>query len=321
MKSWTSVAVSLSLALSFTWAHAYQAEQGLIQHEVNEEDQGLNQEANQKPLQAVQENQPANQAKKILLVSDIDDTIKVSHILSRFGKYARALDITTPFRGMAPLFQLIQNENPFSTQIVYLSNAPKELVGVPAASVSHQLFLVNNRFPEGELILREDITDPNHKIRTLRRLIEAEMPDVLILIGDNAEKDVDVYHEVTREYAYLTQMQVVTFIHQVYSAKNNFFIPDAFEEIGRLPYAEQVGFVTPVEISLKLNELGLLKSESVAWMIKNVSPLIATEDRVKWDGLAPITFPSFKNCSNFKWNFTRPMGLEWMIKRVEKECN
>lgn len=260
-------------------------------------------------------------SKKVLVVTDVDDTIKVSHVLKNISKVGRAADVYSPFTGMAQLLQLIRNENPASTHIVYLSNAPEELAGIPAASFTHGAFLKQNRFPEGEFILRKNIFDSEHKIKTLRILIESEMPEVLILIGDNGEKDVDVYQQISQEYAYLNHMKVVTFIHQLYSSKNSFFVPDTFEEIGRSLYAGQIGYVTPVEISLKLNELGLIGADKAEWMIQNIAPFIVKEDRFKFDGFMAMTFPRFKNCSDFKWTFERPAELKTLIQRIENECN
>lgn len=275
---------------------------------------------------------------KVLLVSDIDDTIKVSHVLNKVGQFARAVDATTPFKGMAQLYQLIFNQNPATTKIAYLSNAPKdfgalpnapkELAAIPASSVTHQLFLDYNRFPKGELILRENLQDQEHKAKVLRRLIETEKPDILILIGDNGEKDVDFYKQAVEEHAYMKNMLVLTFIHQLYKAEPAFYLPDFLDEVGRMPFADQIGYVTPIEIALTLKEQNVIGQDKLDWMLRNVAPAIVAEAEVKWDGLKPISFPFFKNCTDFKWNFARSLQvkeqteqLQKLIQRIESECN
>ncbi len=99
---------------------------------------------------------------KVLLISDIDDTIKVSHILGPIAeKLARGGNITTPFTGMPQLYQLIlnsfspkvTNENT-SARVVYLSNAPEQVFGIPALLTSHQNFVRYNKFPAGDSHLR-----------------------------------------------------------------------------------------------------------------------------------------------------------------------
>ncbi len=269
-------------------------------------------------------------APKVLLISDIDDTIKVAHVLNKAGQIVRATDTTTPFRGMAPLYQLIINQNPSSTKIAYISNAPKTagaipyvpqfLADLPAANVLHQSFLDSNRFPKGELILREDLRDKMHKTNAIHQLIAKEKPDVVILIGDNGESDMDYYKQATDEYAANKNMQVVTFIHQLYKSQASSFFPAAFQEMGRAIYPEQTGFVTPIEIALKLNELHLLGQDKVDWLIQHVMPDIVQETQLKLNVAQPITFPTFKNCEDFKWSFSRPQQLQSLIQKIEEQC-
>ena len=80
------------------------------------------------------------QNKKVLLVSDIDDTIKVSHVLGTTQKFLRALDVTTAFTGMSIFYQLIVDENPNTTTVVYISNAPHDIKGIEIMKLSHEKF-------------------------------------------------------------------------------------------------------------------------------------------------------------------------------------
>lgn len=261
----------------------------------------------------------AQAASKVLLISDIDDTIKVSHVLSTAAKISRATDVTTPFLGMSQLYQLIVNENSSSTKVVYLSNAPDEFGGVPALTLSHQTFLNYNKFPAGELLLRDGLFEENHKLKAIRELIDNEHPEILIMIGDNGEKDSEIYEQIKNEYAE-SKIKMVTFIHQVYSAENSSFIPDFLEERGHAIFPGQNGYATPIEISLQLNEIGLLATASVDWMIQNIVPRIAAESSLKWDGLEAISFPSFKDCSDFKWSRAPRVDLADLVNKIERKC-
>ena len=258
---------------------------------------------------------------KVLLISDIDDTIKVSHVLSTAAKISRAADVTTPFLGMSQLYQLIVNENSASTKVIYLSNAPDEIGGVPALTLSHQTFLNFNKFPAGELLLRDGLFEENHKLKAIRELVESEQPQTIIMIGDNGEQDSEIYEQIKNEYAE-SGIKMVTFIHQLYSSNSSSFIPDFLEERGHAIFPGQNGFATPIEISLQLNDLGLLSIASVDWMIKNIAPHIVAESSFKWDGLEAISFPSFKDCSDFQWS--RPLlriDLADLVKKIERRCN
>ena len=256
---------------------------------------------------------------KVLLISDIDDTIKVSHVLNKVAAVSRAADITTPFTGMAQLYQLIQNAQGGHMKIVYLSNAPEKVAGIPALKISHQKFLNFNHFPEGELDLRDDIFDQNHKINEIRRLIKSEKPDVVIMIGDNGERDAEIYHQAVVEYAG-QGIQMVTFIHQLYSEKGSWLKPDFLDELGKKLFSEQVGFVTPIEVALELKQQDLLDQAGVDWMIAQVSPYIEIEESLKWDGLKPITFPFFSDCSDFKWKWDVTEKTFNLVQQLKNKC-
>lgn len=259
--------------------------------------------------------------KKVLLISDIDDTIKVSHVLSKMSAVSRAADITTPFTGMSQLYQLIVNENPDTTKVVYLSNAPAEIAGIPAIKFSHENFLKFNNFPTGEVDLKASIFEENHKIKEIRRLINEQMPDLVILVGDNGERDMEFYHQAVKDYASFSEIKMISFIHQLYDTKAPFYLPNYFAEIGKEIYPEQTGFVTPIEIALELQKQGELSQESVDWMIENVSPYIVAEDGLKWDGLKPLTFPSFAKCSNFVWKWEVTKKTRELFKKINDRCH
>lgn len=254
---------------------------------------------------------------KTLVISDIDDTIKVSHILNWGGKLSRAADVTTPFRGMAELYQWLDRQQ--DTHIVYLSNAPREIAGIPALDISHRTFLSLNKFPYGEILLRDDLRNPHHKITELRRLVRTERPDVVILIGDNGEKDPEVYQQFFNESG--GQVRVLTFIHQLYSTEPPRFAPGILGEVGTRLHAEQVGFVTPVEIALELRDQGLLAPHIADWMIRHIAPKIEAEAQFKWDGLKPITFPAFKKCADFRWRWPLTPDILPLHAKIRSVCN
>lgn len=261
--------------------------------------------------------------KKVLLISDIDDTIKSSHVLSKVGETARVANVTVRFNGMAQLYQLIVNENPSSTKIVYLSNAPKKILGIPALQYLHQTFLSFNRFPPGEVDLRESIFEKDHKIKEIRRLLINEKPDVVIMIGDNGENDAAIYRQATLEFAN-QGLTMVSFIHQLYSTKPGFIDSvlgtNSFSEIGKILEQDQTGFVTPIEIALQLNQQGLLGSDKVAWMVQYVAPVIVKESYFDSDAIGAITFPSYMNCTDFKWQWPETAQLLPLIHKIRSQC-
>ncbi|OFZ31948.1 MAG: hypothetical protein A2622_11965 [Bdellovibrionales bacterium RIFCSPHIGHO2_01_FULL_40_29] len=252
--------------------------------------------------------------KKVLLISDIDDTIKASHVLNSKAVVSRFANLTIRFSGMAQLYQLIQNQNPQKTRLVYLSNAPVEV------SIFHQSFLSQNNFPPGKVLLRESIFDENHKINAIKKLVIQEKPDVVIMIGDNGERDVEIYHEAQRFFQ-KSSIQMVSFIHQVYTTKIGFFGDLlGIAERGKKLLNGQIGFVTPVEISLELNRLGLLSQQSADWMIQNVGTYISEESIFDWDTIGNITFPSYKTCDDFVWKWQITKELSPLIDKINSAC-
>ena len=82
-----------------------------------------------------------------LLISDIDDTVKVSHIRSLKGAVSNAFRTNNIFKGMADLYKSVAKDS--GAKIIYLTNAPEKILGY-----SHTRTLKNGRFPKGELLLR-----------------------------------------------------------------------------------------------------------------------------------------------------------------------
>ena len=242
----------------------------------------------------------AQAKEKILLISDIDDTIKVSHVIS-YKSWSpsvlfRTWDSNTPFAGMASLYQLVLNENPGVNKVAYLSNAPSKDTGVEYLQNSHENFLKNNSFPQGELILRDVIFDSDHKNKTIRKLVAEHQPTLVMMVGDNGEKDVDVYEQARKELEE-QGIKSVTYIHQLYSSRDK-------KEIGKMLHPGQTGYATSVEIALDLHQKGLRADAQMTWMYEKVIPYIFSVRNNLFDVLTSISFPSFKKCDDFQWTWS-----------------
>ena len=258
--------------------------------------------------------------KKVLIISDIDDTLKVSHVLNPIYAASRIPNYTVRFTGMSQLYQLLSLEQHTETRFAYISNAPKEIVGVPVMLYSHLTFLQHNNFPSGVLSLRENFFDKNHKIDEIRHQVALENPDVIIFIGDNGQSDSEIYHQATAEFKQ-KNIKMITFIHQVYKTEKSFLDISVISEIGNKLLSEQIGYVTPIEIALELNQKGLMSQRSMDWMITNVAPSIANEKFYNSDSINNITFPSFQNCSEFTWRWPIKTELVPLVKKIKSVCH
>lgn len=260
-----------------------------------------------------------------LVVSDIDDTLKISHVLSSTGKFVRALDIEAAFVGMPTLFQLIAAQPEYNTKIVYLTNAPQTVAGVPVMKYSHQSFLANNNFPVGLVALNPDWHDVNFKLNYLRQILSTEPIQELILFGDNGERDTEIYSQIQNEFS--PKIKIITFIHQIYSSEPLGFLDwllrfDRSDEAGRgkklLP--NQIGYVTPIEVALELKKQNRFHNESWNWMMQKILPKVLQSNFAVAGMAVPQTFPSYMKCSDFIWRWEITSELENFVKVIQKRC-
>lgn len=222
-----------------------------------------------------------------LFVSDVDDTIKLANVkdLSEAARYA--FDDTSRFTGMSELYNLVARDQA-NLKMVYLSKAPQWLMGR-----THRKFLQNGKFPAGVYIPRTEYSSDVHKLKTLRSLMNSMKPRKVIFIGDNGEQDADIYAQIAKEYAN-QGIEFHQFIRIVYGLKT-------FFDAGTPLHEGQIGFVTPIEISLELEKERILDSSSVQWMMENVAKNISMQNTHTAEG--DVAFPYFVNCTAFVWKW------------------
>jgi phosphatidate phosphatase APP1 len=138
----------------------------------------------------------------VSVVSDIDDTIKISNVLDR-DALLRATFLE-PFRaapGMAAWYRELA-ERP-GTSFHYLSASPMQLYPALAA------FVRREGFPDGSFHLRETTswtaifaTDDSgtHKMHVLSRLLAESPQRQFILVGDSGERDPEIYADIARAH-------------------------------------------------------------------------------------------------------------------------
>lgn len=142
------------------------------------------------------------------LISDIDDTILVSEVLSTTSLLKNSLAVPPeqrqPVSGMAALYlrQLKKNRTPEATAVFYVSSSPRQLTD------NLRRFLKLNGFPRGVLQLKEIGSGSGdsmgeHETYKLRRIetIFAEFPKLkFFLFGDDGERDPEIYDALLTKY-------------------------------------------------------------------------------------------------------------------------
>ena len=219
---------------------------------------------------------------RVLMVSDIDDTIKIANVRNKLEAAGYALNSEIRFYGMAEVYQQFAAQTT-DLDIVYLSRAPAWLLGS-----QHRRFLSIGEFPQGTYIPRSDQPAETHKLFHLRRLIEEKRPDQVVLIGDDTEIDFEVYQQIRQEY--LDQkIEFFIFIR---------VISDQDLKISAGVPAQR--FLTSVDLAWKMNELGLLSSQSLTWVEENLLPSILAPGKIGDFNQVPI--PHFVRCASYSWS-------------------
>ncbi|MDC1175073.1 DUF2183 domain-containing protein [Bacteriovoracaceae bacterium] len=133
---------------------------------------------------------------KVIVVSDIDDTIKETNTMSPTGKIYYFLR-NKPFKHMSAIYRELDSFYKSSGEDIeffYVSAAPDFIF-------NQQKFLRKYRFPMGKTFLKK-ISSPEtyaYKYLTIKQILEANYNegDTVIFLGDNSEHDPAVYVDIT----------------------------------------------------------------------------------------------------------------------------
>jgi phosphatidate phosphatase APP1 len=147
---------------------------------------------------------------ELLVISDIDDTVlqsKVTNLLLAvqtiaFGNARTRL----PFPGVAAFYQALRRGpgGEATNPLFYVSSSPWNLYDVI------KQFLEIQEIPPGPIMLRDldlglDTLSSRHhhthKREMIRRVLSTYVESPVILIGDSAQQDPEIYREVVSEYS------------------------------------------------------------------------------------------------------------------------
>jgi len=193
--------------------------------------------------------------KNIMVVSDIDDTIKWSHILGPEVIFD-GLDYHLAFKGMPELYSSLAKGG---ARFIYVTGAPDIILEKQHINSIPQKVVSTNHFPEGDFHLRQpgEVTE-EFKVATITQLMKEHSDCDFILIGDNGEKDVDTYTRVRHDAEIGSRVKEV-FIHKIYNG-----LPSLD------PKADQHPFVTAAELAAMLFGLNFLDADDLTVVAKIV---------------------------------------------------
>lgn len=249
---------------------------------------------------------------QVLLVSDIDDTLKNSHILDRSEMIANAFRTDNAFKGLALTYKALQHTHP-TTHFAYVSNAMELL-----SKKSHEKFLNENQFPQGTTHFRESLSDKNHKFRTISELIKNENPELILLVGDNGERDVEIYYAITQAFP---EKNILTLIHTVYNSKSH-----DKEKKGMALAPNQIPYVGVIDFSSVLTKYNLLKEQYMMSLATGYMGSFVTE---KSENKGSYFIPKWVSCKDFSRFYSvaenqsliHPFlrtGFDYLFKRCQR---
>lgn len=191
----------------------------------------------------------------ILLISDLDDTIKITDTQNKLITIFRGLFKSSAFTGMAELYHELVSCDPESKFSV-ISSSPH------AIQEKIRKFLRKNSFPSASLTLRDWIRQPSivrYKLKALTFAIEGcSLP--VILVGDDTEHDPEIFAKIKEHYP---ERVLAVYIRKV-KARD---LPSGIS-----------GFYTAFDIACHEHAAGRLNSEQVL----RVGEALLTGKKLSW---------------------------------------
>lgn len=134
-----------------------------------------------------------------LVVSDFDDTLAITNVLSKRGLLSSSLlkdEASQPVvEGMSDFYRCLRVGSPEPPGFALVSGSPLQYGGRIAG------FLARHQFPFFGLYLRElgPSTLSGYKQPLIRGLLQ-QLPQPAVFVGDSGEKDPEVYRELSAEF-------------------------------------------------------------------------------------------------------------------------
>lgn len=242
---------------------------------------------------------------KTLIISDIDDTIKNSHVLDFLDSVDRSSEQNLPVTGMSEFYNLLKQQlKDDDVKIIYVSTAPSEIM-----LNSHRKHLSANHFPKGDLFLPSMFgSRANFKFKTISEVLSKYQPDQVIAIGDNGEKDAFIYKalkEANRDIRWSI------FIRNVYYK----------EEFGADIHAAAQFYVSPFEISARLENHEQLNSGTTEKLKALVLDRILKQDLKQSEG--GLLIPEWMECQQWKWpeELSSIINSEPLKEHLQNRCH
>lgn len=232
------------------------------------------------------------QARRHVIISDIDDTVKHTDVDDKSDALGNALFNRTGFSGMAALYQALRlsdgdpvvRTNP--SDLIFVSGSPAIFEGAIEEFLNLNGYSFWSLFTRG---LSNWAGTEEFKVRTIRDLLRGldSRETEVYLVGDDTQKDPAVYRTIAQEFPELIQ---------------GAYIREVLHE--NTPLDGQLGFHSAVDLGLELLLRGRLTESDIHRILVDFHrPDIGELD-------AERAFPEFAQCPWIPDWLTRTWGRE-----------
>jgi len=232
------------------------------------------------------------EARKHVIISDIDDTVKHTDVDDKSDALGNALFNRTGFSGMAPLYSGLRLSDGDPTvrtgpsDLIFVSGSPAIFEGAIEEFLNLNGYALWSLFTRG---LSNWAGTREFKLRTIRDLLRglAARETEVYLVGDDTQKDPVVYRTIAQEFPEL--------IHGVY-------IREVLRE--NSPIDGQLGFHSAADVGLELFLRGRLTEHDIYRILDD----FYRPESGEFD--AERAFPDFAECPWIPDWLTRTWGRE-----------
>jgi hypothetical protein len=243
-----------------------------------------------------------------LLISDIDDTIKQTHIHKKvLGIPLGGRHTHNPFHGMKGLYDKFVENKHKNNSIIYLTASPGIL------SKFGKNFIKNTHFPNGNIIHRkilekQDTFKSDHIVNEILNHSSGHPDAQFILVGDNGERDIQAFNQAISQLQAkkFATKRIYPFVHHVYAESS---------ESKMTEDSIQTYFVTAGDLALQWYSLGFISELDLNLVVGSVSAALTSKD-VK---TRETVIPSWMECKGFIGSKLYKQSTVVMKARTQKK--
>ena len=256
------------------------------------------------------------QKAELLIISDIDDTIRPVNVLNLPDSLPNLLK-NQAFLGMNDLYKTLlcqqsQNESEFKNCLSSPGSTSNEIIfsyvtGFPSPHLARK-YLKELNFPLTGALYSKPIWKDTYQFKLQAHLetIKIFPAKKILLIGDNGQKDIQVFAEVKKQVeASENPPLVFSYVHQIYDQ----------EDGGKQLVHEQSPYLTFFDLSSQLVRKNLLTQKAFLDLVTKYRHFNFDHN----DPLFPLLKPLWVHCSDFYfWYRSEFQSLGLKYEKDEK---